>query len=1145
MNSYQVNYKALVEGVNDYVYCIDLHGFFTFANGFMLEALGYKAGDMSKVHYTDIIREDFRESAIEFYTDQLHKGIDTTYFEFATIPINGKEQWIGQRVVVLIEDNELVGFRAIARDITKDKEVALAHSSTTQTLTSLLENLDAGVMMEDENGYITYINEQFCKLFHLRNSAKKMIGKRYADLVEKSSYLTTEPAYFIERVYQLLEDKEVSKDERVDFVDGKVFHRSYVPMFEGRNFTGYFWKYNDITAEIQANLKQNRLASIVESSIDAILSVDFEGNIVTWNDGAKSMFQYESKEIVGQPLMTIFFVENNQRSKSLSKLILAGKKISSFEQIGVKKDGHSMPLSISVSPIKNEIDVIIGFSVVASDISLGEKLKSQQDRFFDLSLDLVCIADFEGNFKRVNPAFIKLLQYSEVELLNQPFSEFVHPDDVSKSYTEMKRLSEGNGLIGFENRYICKDRSVKWLRWNANVDPETGDLYCVARDITRIKSVLDEVDNYKYALDQSTILAITDSNGIITFVNDKFCEMSKYTREEVIGANHRILNSGHHGIEFFREMWECINSGKVWKGEVMNKAKDGETYWVDTTITPFLDEKGEVAQFIATRYNITQRKKDEEDLLNAKLYAENALKIKDEFIANMSHEIRTPMNAVIGFTDLLMETELNETQVNYLDTVKNSSELLLSLINDILDLSKLDAGRVVLENIPFNLEHTLKKVFHLMEWTADEKGLEFELSIDDGTHLNFIGDPTRLEQIFLNLLSNGIKFTDEGGVYMKVSSKYDTEDFTSISFYVKDTGIGVPAEKLDQIFDLFNQGDQKEIKRIVGGNGLGLTIVKGLTERLGGSLKVHSELNKGTEFELIIPLKKDQKIFYNQEDESQFLNHRRENLGLKVLLVEDNHVNQLLATTRLKRWNCEVDIANNGKEAIEMIREDHHVVLMDIQMPIMNGYDTTVHIRTKMSPEIATIPIIAMSAHASNGDAIKAKNLGMNDYVFKPFKVQILKEKLQKWGWPRKEILENKPQVINLNELDGEVETSKDVISRDFIDLTFFREETFGEKEIMIAIIESFLTEFDIYLKNVSEGAKMENWDTVHAETHRIKPSVSLFGVQEMLPMITDIDDKSRNKRELITIPDLIQNCERIFEGVKVELNSELEILQA
>ncbi len=1144
MSAYQINFKSLVEGVNDYIYCIDLEGFFTYANPHMLEILGTDEEAVKKMHFTELIRFDYREQATNFYSNQLEQGLESSYFEFPTIELKGDTKWIGQNVIMLREGNQLIGFRAIARDITERKKEQIAHSSTTQSLMSLIENVDAGVLMEDSTGRITYVNEQFCKIFHFRKKANQLIGKSYTDLVEQSSYLASEPEYFIERVYRLLEDKELYKKEKIEFVNGEVYERSFIPIYEGKVFNGYFWKYNDITKQVHSGLRQSRLASIVESSIDAILSVDLDGNITTWNDGAHEMFLYDQEEIIGQPLVNIFYVENSQRSKSLSKLILAGKKISSFEQVGLKKDGHSVPLSVSVSPLKNGRDIIIGFSVVASDISLSEKLKSQQDRFFELSLDLVCISDFEGNFKRVNPSFTKMLQYSEVELLNRPFTDFVHPDDIDGSIKEMGKLSEGVGIIGYENRYVCKDGTIKWLRWNANVDPETGDFYCVARDITQIKSVLDEVENYKYALDQSTILAITDPAGRITFVNDKFCEMSKYSKEEVIGANHRILNSGHHSPEFFREMWECINSGRVWRGEVLNRAKDGVTYWVDTTITPFLDNKGEVTQFIATRYNITKRKKDEEDLIKAKLLAEDSLKIKDEFIANMSHEIRTPMNAVIGFTDLLMETDLNDIQFNYLDTVKNSSELLLSLINDILDLSKLDAGRVVLENVPFNLKNTLSKVFHLMEWNAKEKGLDFKLSIDEKTPLNYIGDPTRLEQIFLNLLINGIKFTEMGGVCMEVSPKYSTEDFASISFKVKDTGIGVPADKLDKIFELFNQGDQREVKNIVGGNGLGLTIVKGLTERLGGTVKVHSEINKGTSFELIIPLKKDLKTFVESEYSVRSVKKYEDHLGLKVLLVEDNHVNQLLAKTRLKRWNCEVDIANNGREAIEMIREDHHIVLMDIQMPVMDGYDATIHIRNNMSPEISNIPIIAMSAHASNGDAVKAKKLGMNDYIFKPFKVDLLFGKLKKWGLPRKEILGD-------YSLDSD-EVKEDVVivpvDKDqgkFIDLTFFKEETFGEKEIMITIIESFLTEFDAFLTNVSEGAKMENWELVYAETHRIKPSVSLFGIEKMIPLISDLDTNSRNQIDLGNIPGLIDNCERIFEGVKGELNYELESLQS
>lgn len=1008
MNDFQIDFQDLVEGVNDYIYCTDAAGYFSYANPAILEALGFSLEDFCKLHFSEMIRPDFRMIAAQFYLDQIASGEEHSYFEFPTSDIHDESIWMGQNVHILKDaKGQVAGFKAIARDITKTRVGEIDMDSIATRLTSLIDNLDAAVLMENQYGQIIYANEGFCKLFNIRKSPEELIGFSYSNLVEKSSYLTVDAPSFIERVFELMNKRKVCKKERVELVDGRVFERSYFPIVNGDKYQGYFWKYNDVSARVQANLKQASLASIVENSIDAILSVDFEGNIVTWNDGAYKIFQYTKEEIEGQSLMKLFYSENAYRSKSLSKLIMAGKKISSFQQMGLRKNGHAVPLTVSVSPIKDNRERIIGFSLIASDISVGEKLKSQQDRLFELSLDLLCITDFKGNFKRVNPAFVKLLQYTEEDLLNKPFTDFLHPDDKELSAKEMIKLSNGDPMVGFENRYFCKDGSMKWFRWNANLDPETGDLYAVARDITDTKQVIAEVENYKHALDQSTILAITDPNGKITFVNDKFCEISKYSREEIIGKDHKIVNSGFHSDEFFKEMWDTIKRGEVWNGEIRNRAKDGSYYWVDTTITPFLNKGGEPIKYIATRYNITEKKADEDALIQAKITAEKSLKIKDEFIANMSHEIRTPMNAVIGFTDLLLESDLSDVQEDQLTTIKNSSELLLSMINDVLDLSKLESGRVILENVPFNLESVLNKVIKLVRFNAENKGLQLGLSIHSATPLNFIGDPTRLEQIFLNLLGNSIKFTEKGAVSITVKASNNTEDFAELIFHFSDTGIGIAEEKFDHIFKLFAKGFDESEKKY-GGNGLGLAIVKGLTERLGGSVKLQSIQNIGTTFELTIPLKKDlgtkeelQKKRKNKADEID-----KRDLGLKILLVEDNKVNQLLARTRLERWNCTVDIANNGREALEMINSQYQVVLMDIQMPEMDGYTATEAIRNTMPKDIATIPIIAMSAHASNGDAIRARKIGMNDYVFKPFKVDVLLEKLEKWGLPRKKYLE-------------------------------------------------------------------------------------------------------------------------------------------
>ena len=513
---------------------------------------------------------------------------------------------------------------------------------------------------------------------------------------------------------------------------------------------------------------------------------------------------------------------------------------------------------------------------------------------------------------------------------------------------------------------------------------------------------LKEISDYKFALEDSYIIAITDVKGIINFANTNFCKISGYTPHELIGQNHRILNSGHHPTDFFKELYTTVSKGKIWRNEIKNKAKDGTYYWVDTTIIPFLNELGKPYKYVSIRIDITDRKEAQDQLeaLNLELkesaislkhanqIAENAVQSKQQFLSNMSHEIRTPMNAIIGFTKVVLKTDLTEKQKEYLQAIKISGDALIVLINDILDLAKVDAGKMTFVHTPFKLASSISAMLHLFETKIQEKNLRLVKEYDNNIPERLFGDAVRLHQIILNLISNAVKFTKNGTITVKINLVSEDDEYVIVEFAIEDTGIGIAENKLEKVFESFQQA-AVNTSSLYGGTGLGLAIVKQLVEQQGGNVNVKSKLNEGSVFSFTLTFKKTNAVF---EDKVELVKVDAKLKHIKVLVVEDIPLNQLLMKTLLNDFGCEYDIASNGKIAIEKLEENtYDIILMDLQMPKMNGFEATEYIRNTMQSKI---PIIALTADVTTVDVEKCKAVGMNGYVAKPIDENVLYAKI-------------------------------------------------------------------------------------------------------------------------------------------------------
>lgn len=529
---------------------------------------------------------------------------------------------------------------------------------------------------------------------------------------------------------------------------------------------------------------------------------------------------------------------------------------------------------------------------------------------------------------------------------------------------------------------------------------DSSDLVKVAEYISREIELRKEAEKaLRYSQEAYKILVETapdiiyriNKEGYFTYVNPKGFEISGFDKEEVYNMRYidvvRDDFKKRVGGFYIKQVRDGVDSSYL---EFPMKNMRNEELWIGQKVQ-LLYEGGEYDGVLAIARDITELYKIKEALKAAKIEAEASSKAKEAFLANMSHEIRTPMNAIVGMSRLLGQTELSDEQAKYLNAIATSSSNMIVLINDILDLSKIESGKLELENLGFGLSDLIDKLYYAQKLFADQKGIQLHYTIDSTIPKVLLGDPYRLNQVLTNLINNAIKFTQKGRVELAVNLNTIDGERYFIEFKIKDTGIGIAKDKLENIFDSFSQADSS-ISRKFGGTGLGLAITRHLVGMMDGKISLQSTFGVGTEFKVQIPLSKGQSIDVKLDQKME--RNEFELNGMKILLVEDNQINRLLAVTLFNKWGVDYDWGENGEEAIELMKEnDYDIVLMDMQMPIMDGVEATQIIREKIDSKI---PIIALTANAFKEDAQKCIDSGMNDVITKPFEPSVLYNKILK-----------------------------------------------------------------------------------------------------------------------------------------------------
>jgi PAS domain S-box-containing protein len=772
------------------------------------------------------------------------------------------------------------------------------------------------------------------------------------------------------------------------------------------------------TEDELANLG-NRLNSVLDAATQvAIIATDPQGMITVFNSGAERMLGYRTGEMVGKQTPQAFHLESEVAARGQELSARCQRPVQGFDifvenarSVGfeerewtyVRKDGAHLTVSLSVTIVRNLEGTTTGYLGVATDITQRKQAEAQ---LRNLALvvqetdNLVVITDPQGRIEWVNAAFTRVTGYSLEEALGKKPGYLLQGKRTDPATVEkIREAIRVQKNIRTQLVNYSKSGREYWL--DINIQPvfsnenEVVKFVAIESDITAQKLAEEELRKLSRAIEQSTATVLmTDRNGRIEYVNPHFTRLTGYTPEEARGKNPRILKSGAQPPEFYRELWGTLKGGRDWRGEFCNKKKNGEIYWESATISPIKNKAGEITHFVAVKEDITERKRVAEELQRAKEAAEAATRAKSAFLANMSHEIRTPMNAILGFSQLMLrDPALTPGQQQHLDTINRSGEHLLALINDILEMSKIEAGRVVLNPTNFDLPAMLDDLERVFQMRAAEKKLQLATEgIGELPH-DVFGDEIKLRQILINLMGNAVKFTEQGGITLRVQALPRESNGFRLQMEIEDSGPGIAPQELGRLFQHF---EQTHTGRQSGtGTGLGLAISREFARLMGGDITVTSRVGRGSIFRLEIPLGAAEARTVRSTTEPRRVRQLQPQQPTpRVLIADDNEENRELLSQMLGPIGFATKTVRDGQEAVREFQSWHpHLILIAMRMPVLGGGEVIRQVRSSAGGD--AVNIICVSASAFAEDQRTALAQGADDFLSKPFREAVLLEKIR------------------------------------------------------------------------------------------------------------------------------------------------------
>jgi len=627
---------------------------------------------------------------------------------------------------------------------------------------------------------------------------------------------------------------------------------------------------------------------------------------------------------------------------------------------------------------------------------LEETLKLHTEFFnlFNNSPEIHCIMDRETNIELINESATRILGFTPQQAKGKPIWTFFHPEDRDRVLITVEEgLKSKQKAFDLETRIITKAGEIKWVSWS--VIDKGGSWYASGRDITDQKKLLADLEQLSLVASKvSNGVVISNADNKVMWINDAFEKITGYNITDV-QDNHLgdVLRGELTDLAIITKARELSKAKQSFEVDLLIYRKDGQPLWISVINSIILDANGNIDKYVEVIIDITAKKKAELELIATKEEALQLNRAKDMFISVMSHEIRTPLNAVIGISHLLMDDNPAPSQKENLSILKFSADNLMTLINDVLDFTKVETGNIELEKVNVDMRDLVNSVVNSMQFKAQFKGIYLKSEIDENLPQFVKGDKTRICQILLNLVGNSVKFTEKGGIVIDLKVIEQTNKEVRIRFEVSDTGIGIPADKINTVFESFKQAEA-DTSRLYGGTGLGLAITKRLVELHDSRINIESIYGQSSKFWFTITFDKGESTINTS------INEVRIGLKLNVLVVDDNHINRLLIDKVLKKWGINADFAEDGEQALAKIgaKTDYDVVLMDIHMPIMGGLEATKILRSKPDAYSQHLPVIALTASMLNNQMDMIGEAGMNDYMLKPFDPKTLYDKISKFS---------------------------------------------------------------------------------------------------------------------------------------------------
>jgi PAS domain S-box-containing protein len=1158
--------KTSLQETSDYKYAMDnaaiiaitdQQGTITYANDIFCKTSKYSKEELIGQNHR-IVNSGYHDQA---FFAEMYKTISSGKVwrgEIRNKAKDGTFYWVDSTITPFMDESGTpYQYLAIRYDITERKNFENKLVDITNIQNGILNGTDYSIVYSDTSGIIKSFNQ----------GAEKMLGYAASEVIDIQT-----PALFHDLLEVSTKAKELSQDLGYEVKTGfdtfvaKCRNQSaetnewtYIKKNKERinvllsvsairnsesKIIGYLGIARDITeqkiAETELKLSEERYRNIVENSTDIIYKIDKRGYFTYVNPVAERITGYKQDELVSKHFTQL--IKDDYKKQAIifyNRQVQQKKSTTYYEFPIITKSGEERWIgqSVQLSEINPTDFELTSLAIDVTErknyeIKLVETNKNLEllKTLINNTSDAIQVSKIDGQMVYINKEASKRLGIDIAKIGDYYVNDFekIFQDAQAWEKHVLEVKGKGTQIIEGENFNTVTGKSfpvevtVKFVEIN-----DVGYIIATSRDITERKqieaSIRMQKEKYQNIIANMNLgLLEVDINESIQYVNPGFEHISGYASNELIGKNAGKLLVSESHINLVKTKVQQRSLGHSDMYEVPIKNKKGELRWWMISGAPNYDNAGNIIGSIGIHLDITEHKQLELDLELAKSKAEESSKAKEAFLANMSHEIRTPLNAIIGMIRELSKEKLSAKQETYVENTSIASQHLLSVLNNILDISKIEAGELQLDLHHFDLQKILNDVKSIMLAKCGEKGLYLKINHLENKNVIFIGDSSRFRQILLNLIGNAVKFTDYGGITVE----YNIEDlhpgYQAVYISVTDTGVGMDESYLKNIFNKFSQEDTSTSRKY-GGSGLGMTITKELIQLMNGTIEIKSKKNVGTTIfmNFLIPIGDPTKLL-----KDDMISVADTNKLINILLVEDNEFNRLVASNTLSHFNCQITEAENGLDAIHILKsgKTFDVILMDLQMPIMDGFESTKVIRNTLK---INTPIIALTANAFKSELEQCLKIGMNDCVTKPFEEEKLLNAIYRLTYgnvqlPVLELAQKEPiqqKLYNLNQLQA--------ISRN--------DDAYCKKMIRIFIEQSTSS-----LAEIIEAYQNKDLAVVYSISHRIKPSIDLMGIELLKDSIRYIEKYSKDDNDSDELYQQISYLQTVLTDALTQLRDEL-----